>query len=107
MSRRFTHYRTAALLTAALSLGIAAPAGARLVDMNAQGSFVPAQTAPAAVQTATPNGGGGGISDLGYAGIGTGAVAIVLIGGGAAWTVTRRRHHAGQPQRATGALTQH
>ena len=76
-----TTKRTTALLTAAMSLGIAAPAGAMPFNTHAQGSLVPVEITPPAVQSVAPSGGGGGISDLGYVGIGIGGVAIGLIGG--------------------------
>jgi hypothetical protein len=103
MTRTLTHNRTAALLTAALSLGIAAPAGARPFDLNARGSLVPVNINPPAVQS-IPS--GGGISDLGYVGIGTGGVAVVLIGAGGVMTASRRRRQAAEPRLAAGALTE-
>ena len=103
MTGTLTHYRTAALLTAALSVGIAAPAGARPFDLNSQGSFVPVNINPPAVQSVASSA-GGGISDLGYVGIGTGGVAVVLISAGGIRTATRRRH-AAEPRLPAGALT--
>ena len=105
MTRTHTHYRTTALLTAALSLGIAAPAGARPFDLDGQGSFVPVNINPPAVQSIASSGEGGGISDLGYVGIGTGGVAVALIGAGGALTATRRRRTAAEPRLAAGALS--
>jgi hypothetical protein len=106
MNRQVNHYRTAALLTAALSLGIAAPAGARPFDVNSQGSLVLVEPTPPAVQTLAPSSGGGGISDLGYTAIGTGGVAVALIGAGGMRTASRRRHHKAEPRLAAGALTE-
>lgn len=100
-----TTTRTTALLTAALSLGIAAPAGARPFDLNANGSMVPVQIAPPTVQSAAPSGSGGGISDLGYVGIGTGGVAVVLLGAGGIRTATRRRRHASEPHLSARRVT--
>ena len=100
-----TTKRTTALLTAAVSLGIAAPAGAMPFNTNAQGSLVPVEITPPAVQSVAPTGVGGEISNLGYVGIGTGGVAIALIGVGGVRTATRRRRHAAEPRLAAGALT--
>jgi hypothetical protein len=106
MTRKINHYRTAALITAALSLGIAAPAGARPFNRDSQGSFVPVNINPPAVQSVAPSGGDGGISDLGYVGIGTGGVAVALIGAGGVRTATRRRRREDEPRLAAGALTE-
>jgi hypothetical protein len=97
-----TTKRTTALLTAALSLGIAAPAGARPVGPDPQGSLVPVGSPPA-VQSVAPN--GGDISDLGYIGIGTGGVAVVLLSAGGIRTATRRRRHASEPHLSAGRVT--
>jgi hypothetical protein len=105
MTRTLTHYRTTALLTAALSLALAGPAGARPFDLDSQGSFVPVNITPPAVQTVAPSSAGGGISDLGYVGIGTGGVAFALIGAGGVRTATRRRRPAADPRLAACALT--
>ncbi len=106
MTHTLTHHRTAALLTAALALGIAAPAGARPNDLDPQGSFVPVNIHPPAVQSVASSSGGGGISDLGYVGIGTGGVAVALIGAGGVHTATRRRRHEAKPRAAAGALAE-
>jgi len=105
MTHTFTHYRAGALITTAVALGIAAPAGARPFDLNAQGSLVPVNINPPAVQSVAPSSAGGGISDLGYVGIGTGGVAVALIGAGGARSATRRRRTAAEPRLAAGALS--
>jgi len=93
-----TTKRTTALLTAAMSLGIAAPAGAMPFNTDAHGSLVPVEITPPAVQSVAPSGRGGGISDLGYGWIGTGGVAIALIG-----ARNGRKPSQGQDDAAPGA----
>lgn len=53
-----TTKRTTALLTAAMSLGIAAPAGAMPFNTDAHGSLVPVEITPPAVQGVAPSGRG-------------------------------------------------
>lgn len=65
--------------------------------------MVPVQIAPPTVQSVAPN--GGDISDLGYIGIGTGGVAVVLLSAGGIRTATRRRRHASEPHLSAGRVT--
>jgi hypothetical protein len=106
MTRTLTHHRTTLLLAAALSIGIAAPAGAMPLRSDPHlGLPVPVETTPPAVQSVATSDGGGGISDLGYVAIGTGGLAVALIGAGGVRTATRRRRHTADPRVAPGALT--
>ncbi|HWF53924.1 MAG TPA: hypothetical protein VG223_04825 [Solirubrobacteraceae bacterium] len=68
--------------------------------------MVPVNINPPAVQSVASSSGRGGISDLGYVGIGTGGVAVALIGAGGIMTVSRRRRQAAEPRLAAGALTE-
>ena len=98
MTRNLVNRRAAAILTTALTLGVAGPAVARPID--SVGPYSPytavniPQEQPAADQiTATHS---GGSSDLEYVLIGAGGTAVVMlsIGGGAVAT-HRRRHTRG------------
>jgi hypothetical protein len=83
MTRTLANRRTAGIITAALALGIAAPAGARPFDVNSAGSYVPTGSSltPAQGVALTPSrAGGGGIPGLGYVAIGTGGAAVALEG---------------------------
>jgi hypothetical protein len=77
--------RAAAILTAALTLGVAGPAAARPIDSVGPYSQQP-PAGDHAVSTSS-----GGSSDLEYLLIGAGGIAVMV--GGAA-VATRRRHHA-------------
>ena len=105
MARTFTTRRTSGIITVALALGIAAPAGARL-DLNTAGSFVPSASSQRPVQSAsvTPSpASGDDISGVGYLAIGTGGAAVALIGIGGTRAVSRRRQPPSATRRSTTA----
>jgi hypothetical protein len=105
MTRTLANRRTAGIITAALALGIAAPAGARPFDVNSAGSYVPTGSSLTSAQgvALTPSrAGGGGIPGLGYVAIGTGGAAVALIGIGGTLVASRRRH---QPSATRGSTT--
>ena len=99
MTRTLSHRSTAALITAALTLGAAAPASAMRVLPDSQPSY----GGPAPVLTSEPAPStSGGISELGYLGIGTASVVLVGIGG--TFTVTRRRRQSSASEQSTIAF---
>jgi hypothetical protein len=104
MTRTLANRRTAGIITAALALGIAAPAGARPFDVNSAGSYVPTGSSLTSAQgvALTPSRAGGGIPGLGYVAIGTGGAAVALIGIGGTLVASRRRH---QPSATRGSTT--
>ena len=105
MTRTLANRHAAGIITAALALGIAAPAGARPFDLNAAGSFVPAGSSQTRVQgvALTPGANGGDdISGLGYLAIGTGGAAVALFGIGGTLAASHRRQ---QPRATPGSTT--
>lgn len=89
---RTAHRRAAAVLTAALALGVAGPAGARPFDINSSGSFVPVNiTQPQAVGGHAAVTHANGNSDLEYALIGVGGAAVAMVGFGGTRLASRRR----------------
>jgi hypothetical protein len=107
MTSTFANRRTAGIISVALALGIAAPAGAKPFDLNQQGSEVPAGSAQVQAQSlpaTTRHTTSGGISDWGYVAIGSGAASLALIGIGGTRVAGRRRQQritAQQPTIAT------
>ena len=91
-----THKRIASGIAAiALALGTVAPAAARPIDLNAQGTNVPAGLAKEpSVQPATHHSSSNG-SDWGYIAAGAGAASLALIGIGGT-TVARRQRRIRQ-----------
>jgi len=94
MTRKLVNRRAAAILTTALTLGVAGPAVARPIDSTGPywsytAANIPQQQPPNQVTATHP----GGSSDLEYLLIGAGGTAIVMLSlGGAAVTTQRRRH---------------
>lgn len=94
MTRKHVNRRAAAILTAALTLGVAGPAVARPIesvgtDWSYTAVNIP-QEQPAADQiTATHS---AGSSDLEYLLIGAGGTAVVMLSLGGAAVATQRRH---------------
>lgn len=104
MSCTVANRRVAGLVSVALALGIAAPAGARPFDLDNQGSYVPATSAQTQAGSPTvSHGTGGGVTDLGYAAIGSGVAALTLIGVGGTRVATSRRRHRITAQHPTTA----
>jgi len=92
---RTAHRRAAAVLTAALALGVAGPAGARPFDINSSGSFVPVNiTQPQAVGGHAAVTHANGNSDLEYALIGVGVGGAAVGFGGTRLASRRRRQTA-------------
>jgi hypothetical protein len=104
MTCTFANRRTAGIISVALALGIAAPAGARPLDLNQQGSYVPAESAQTQAQgvPATTSHTSSGISDWGYVAIGSGAASLALIGVGGTRVAGRRRQ---RPSATRGSTT--
>ncbi len=107
MTSTFANRRTAGIISAALALGIAAPAGARPFDLNEQGSYVPAESAQTQAQgvaatTSHTSHTSSGISDWGYVAIGSGAASLALIGVGGTRVAGRRRQ---RPSATRGSTT--
>jgi len=95
MTRKHVNRRAAAVLTAALTLGVAGPAVARPIDST--GPYrsytavnIPQQQPTANQVTATHP---GGSSDLEYLLIGAGGTAVVMLSVGGAVVATHRRRH--------------
>jgi hypothetical protein len=104
MTCTIAHRRTAGIISLALALGAAAPAAARPVDLNQQGSIVsaaPAQTYSSNVPAATSHTTSGGISELGYVAIGSGAASLALICVGGTRVAGRRRQQPRATPRST------
>jgi hypothetical protein len=102
MSRTVTNRHVAGIVSAALALGVAAPAAARSFDLNDQGSYVPVTSAQTQAPSATADhASGGGISDLGYVAIGSGAASLMLIGVGGTRVAGRRRQQRITAQQPT------
>ena len=95
MTRTLVNRRAAAILSAALTLGVAGPAVAQPID--AAGPYSPYTAVPIPQQqpVATPSGGN---SDLDGVLIGAGAVAVLISGAAVA---TQRRRHARVTARPT------
>jgi hypothetical protein len=99
-----TARRISGIVTVALALGIAAPAGARPFDLDNQGSYVPVTTAQTQAPRATAShASAGGVSDLGYVAIGSGVASLTFIGVGGTRAATSRRRHRITAQRPTTA----
>lgn len=101
---RTAHRRAAAVLTAALALGVAGPAGARPFDINSSGSFVPVNiTQPQAVGGHAAVTHANGNSDLEYAliGVGVGGAAVAMLGLGGTRLAGRRRRQTAATARPT------
>ena len=86
--------RAAAILTAALTLGVTGPAVARPIDSGGPSSpntavSIPQQQQPAGHQAVATQ--SGGSSDLEYLLIGAGGIAVMISGAAVA---THRRRHA-------------
>jgi hypothetical protein len=103
MSCIVTNRRVAGIVSAALALGMAAPAGARPFDLDNQGSYVPATSAQTQTPSATPGHGAGGVSDLGYVAIGSGVAALTLVGVGGTRVAGNRRRQRITAQHPTTA----
>ena len=92
MTHKLLNRRAAALLTAALTLGVAGPAVARPTDsVGPYSSYTAVQMPndmPTSAQPVSTH--GGGTSDLEYLLIGAGGVAVMI--SGAAVATHRRRH---------------
>lgn len=104
MSSAVANRRAAGIVSLALALGVAAPAGARPFDLNQQGSYVPAASAQArasSVPETTSHTTSSGISDWGYVAIGSGAASLALIGFGGTRVAGRRRQQQVTAQRST------
>ncbi len=100
MTCTFAHRRTAGIISVALALGIAAPAGARPFDLNQQGSYAPAESAQTHAQGVSAS--TSGITDWGYVAIGSGVASLALVGVGGTRVASRRRH---QPAATRGSTT--
>lgn len=99
---RTAHRHAAAVLTAALALGVAGPAGARPFDLNSSGSFVPVNvTQPEAVGDHAAVTHTTGNSDLEYALIGVGGAAVAIVGLGGTQLASRRRRQTAATGRPT------
>jgi hypothetical protein len=103
MSCIVTNRRVAGIVSAALALGIAAPAGARPFDLDNQGSYVPVASAQTQTPSATASHGAGGVSDLGYVAIGSGVAALTLVGVGGTRVAGNRRRQRITAQHPTTA----
>jgi hypothetical protein len=105
MTHTLLNRRAAAILTAALTLGVAGPAGARAIDSVGPYSSYTAvdipQQQPAAHQvTAAPSGTN---SDLEYLLIGAGGTAVVMLSLGSAAVATHHHRHTRAAARSTVA----
>jgi hypothetical protein len=95
MTHTLINRRAAAILTAALTLGVAGPAVARPID--SVGPYSPytavtiPQEQPAGNQAVATQ--SGGSSDLEYLLIGAGGTAVVMLTVGGAAVATHRRRH--------------
>jgi hypothetical protein len=92
MTRILVNRRAAAVITAALTLGVAGPAVARPIDSVGPYSSYTAVQMPSDVATSAQpvSTHVGGTSDLEYVLIGAGGVAVMI--SGAAVAMHRRRH---------------
>jgi len=105
MTRKLVNRRAAAILTAALTLGVAGPAAARPIDsVGPYWSYtavnIPQQQPAANQVTAThPS----GSSDLEYLLIGAGGTAVVMLSLGGAAVATNHRRHTRAAARPTVA----
>jgi hypothetical protein len=103
MSCTATNRRVAGIVSVALALSVAAPAGARPFDLDNQGSYVPVASAQPQPPSATDSHGAGGVSDLGYVAIGSGAAALTLVGVGGTRVASNRRRQRITAQHPTTA----
>lgn len=105
MTRKLVNRRAAAILTAALTLGVAGPAVARPIesvgtDWSYTAVNVPQQQPAADQVTATHSGTN---SDLEYLLIGAGGTAVVMLSLGGGAVATHRRRHTRATARPTVA----
>lgn len=95
MTRKLVNRRAAAILTAALTLGVAGPAVAGPIEPGDPGwsytAVTTPQEQPAADQIIATH--SGGSSDLEYLLIGAGGTAVVMLSLGGAAVATHRRRH--------------
>jgi hypothetical protein len=105
MTRTLVNRRAAAILTAALTLGVAGPAVARPIE--SVGPYSPYTAVQ--MQDAMPTGAqpvathGSGNSDLEYLLIGAGGTAVVMLSLGGTAVATHRRRHTRITTRANTA----
>jgi len=105
MTRRLVNRRAAAILTAALTLGVAGPAAARPIEsVGSDWSYTAVQIPqqqPAANQATAAH--PGASSDLEYLLIGAGGTAVVMLSLGGAAVATNHRRHTRAAARPTVA----
>jgi hypothetical protein len=100
MTTTLINRRTVGAITTAFALGTAGPAAAQQMNLNAQGSEVPAGYVAQATPDRTVHPAPGGSSDLAYILVGGAVVAVAGLGG---TLVAANRHRTAPPRTGIAA----